>query len=283
MTNKEKNILKKAVESNEGQISPATMINSYAGGDQGAVERLVSSGYLERVYQLHEGLHGATYSIIFYAVTEKGVVYFSPLYKRIWHSFTSQTAIYVGVAAIFFGLISAFTSWQAVSIAYRTESRGVLHDAISNKPHLQIAFFFNEDGAGYKIRSDGMGPAIEKWGSVRVDGQYMGSWDEVIKALNFPTEQPGGYRFTNFGADTMLPPNGDVGDIFWLPIDSHPKNIRHLIENFGRVRIDICYCSVYEKLSPEQCWQTSNHDAGMRSGCDAKPITVFLQSVPQFK
>lgn len=114
MKKREKNILKKAVNSDEGLISPATMINGYAGGNQRLVEMLVSHGYLERVYSFREGLHNATYSIIFYAVTEKGQVSISSFPKRVWFSFKSLTALWVGIASILFGIVSTYVSWYTV-------------------------------------------------------------------------------------------------------------------------------------------------------------------------
>lgn len=106
MIEKERNILKKAIDSNEGLISPATMINSYAHGDQRSVEILVSRKYLERVYEFKEGTHGATYSIIFYTVTEKGLIQFDHFAKRLWFNFKNHITIWVGIFSIFFGITS---------------------------------------------------------------------------------------------------------------------------------------------------------------------------------
>lgn len=81
MNDVEKEILRKAIESNEGLISPATMINSYARGKRRPVENLVAMGYLEHVpEQINTGK-----LINFYRVTEFGLATSYPLPKKIWH------------------------------------------------------------------------------------------------------------------------------------------------------------------------------------------------------
>lgn len=133
MTEKEKSILKKAVDSHEGQISPSTMINGYAEGNQGLVERLVSQGYLERVYQFREGLHQATYSIIFYAVTEKGLMQFASVPTRLWFNFKSQITLWIGIVSVVVS-VGAF-----ISTLYFSHIQNVRQNEdyiLRNRPYL---------------------------------------------------------------------------------------------------------------------------------------------------
>jgi len=89
MNKDEKEILKKAIKSNEGLISPANMINSYAGGIRRLPERLVSLGYFEMV---PEEISTGTV-INFYRVTEKGFAVFYPLHKKVWYTLKGDVRI----------------------------------------------------------------------------------------------------------------------------------------------------------------------------------------------
>ncbi len=83
MNNIERNILEKAKSSNEGLLSPATL-NSMANQDKRSVENLVARGYLENVPVDKTNLHGGTYTLQFFRVTEKGLNVFEPWYEKLW-------------------------------------------------------------------------------------------------------------------------------------------------------------------------------------------------------
>ena len=199
MNQKEKSVLKKAVDSHEGQISPATMINGYAGGDQGLVERLVSQGYLERVYQFREGLRNATYSIIFYTVTEKGWMQFASPSERLWFAFKTNVALWVGVFSIIVGSTTMFFT-------------GAGHlSSIKENRILDRPYYFTEsseiqpiksEGHAYKViltfRNTGRTPATQKnlkWGFTQnqelVDskGEFTANPDSENKAWIFLTKE----------------------------------------------------------------------------------------------
>ena len=98
MKKEEKEVLKKAVDSIEGLLSPSTIINSYAGQKRGLVEKLVSLGCLEMIPE--EIRTGST--INFYRVTEKGYSIFYPIYKKLWFWFRGdvKTIIIAVITAI---------------------------------------------------------------------------------------------------------------------------------------------------------------------------------------
>lgn len=135
MTEKEKLVLRKAIDSKQGQLSPVDMISGCAGGDQGAVEALVSKGYLERIYQFREGLHNATYSIIFYAVTEKGYVVFAPTLNRIWFNFKAQTAVWVGLISV---IVSIGALVSTLYFGYKQNQRDSEEFVLRNRPYLVL-------------------------------------------------------------------------------------------------------------------------------------------------
>ncbi len=86
MKEEEKKVLEKAIKSNDGLLSPATMINSFSGGNRSVPENLVALGYLEIVPEEI----GTGTTINFYRVTEKGFSVFYPIYKRLWYYFSGD-------------------------------------------------------------------------------------------------------------------------------------------------------------------------------------------------
>lgn len=109
MTTEEKEILKKAIQSRKGLISPADMINSFAQHDRGMVENLVARGYLEMVSEVI----ATGKPINFYRVTELGLVQFEPFYTKLWFWFrgdirtitvSAVTAIVVALITILLGI-----------------------------------------------------------------------------------------------------------------------------------------------------------------------------------
>ena len=65
MNKNESEILKKSIDSKDGLLSPATLINSIAKRDQRSVENLVALGYLEEVPRQHPTLNGGYKTINF--------------------------------------------------------------------------------------------------------------------------------------------------------------------------------------------------------------------------
>ena len=110
MNEKEKIILKIAIEHKDGLLSPAELINGIAKRDRRSVENLVSFGYLEEVPQDHSGINGGYYKINFYRATEKGHLVFDPWYKRFWRFFTNDFAKILSVIAIILSIIATIIS-----------------------------------------------------------------------------------------------------------------------------------------------------------------------------
>lgn len=209
MKKEERDVLEKAVNSREGQISPATMINSYAGGDQSVVERLVSQGYLERVYQFQEGLHQATYSIIFYAVTEKGLMYFAPFFVRVWFNFKSNTALWVGVFSIFVGATSIFFTGAGYF-------NSIQEDKLLNRPYYfvrkaEIEPLISEDFA-YRVvlsfENTGRAPAFLeslKWGFTEHSNKLRNSENTFV--VNPDSRKKAWILLSNEDVESIVKPN----------------------------------------------------------------------------
>ena len=83
MNKKERNILEQVKNHHEGLLSPAQMINSIAHRNTKAVENLIIFGYLEKVPEYKPRVGGQE-KYLFYRITEKGLRFFDPLYKKVW-------------------------------------------------------------------------------------------------------------------------------------------------------------------------------------------------------
>lgn len=211
MTKEEKQILKKAVDSNDGLISPASMINSYAGGNQRLVETLVSNGYLERVYQFKEGIHQATYSVIFYAVTEKGQMEFKPKITFLWFYFKNNIALWVGLFSILVGSISVILT----GLSY---TRTVAESEILNRPYLFVDSVNLEaesmDGIEkykviMKIRNEGNSVAVNSNTSVFVGSKRIGSSSASVVS---PRDENTGWVFLSSASLNSIKGNASTGD-----------------------------------------------------------------------
>ena len=83
MNKKEKEILKQVIEHPDGLLSPSTLINGIAHEDKRSIENLVAIGFLDEVPRERRGFNG-NYTINFYRVTEKGLIFFEPWHIKIW-------------------------------------------------------------------------------------------------------------------------------------------------------------------------------------------------------
>ena len=104
----ERKILKIVVERG-GLLSPADLINGIAHRDRRSVENLVVRGYIEEVPQDKQGMQG-TYTLNFYRATEKGLLFFSPWYLKIWSWIKGdiRTIIISVITALVTSLIAIF-------------------------------------------------------------------------------------------------------------------------------------------------------------------------------
>src|SRR4051812_14088475 len=64
---------------------------------------------------------------------------------------------------------------------------------LSVRPWLAMAFYHNQEGAGWKMSNPGLGPAVVKWFEVRVDDEPKGNWREVVSALGLSRAYTYGY------------------------------------------------------------------------------------------
>lgn len=89
------------------------------------------------------------------------------------------------------------------------------------------------------IANDGVGPALIKHVSLWVDGKPLPSWYAMFKQL-VPDRQ---HNIPYSTVHNRVLPAGKTIDAIVL---NTPEDIAALRANAGRIRFDLCYCSVYE-------------------------------------
>src|SRR5437773_6799887 len=151
-------------------------------------------------------------------------------------------------------------------VAYLNRS----HQRLTVRPHLQIGFYYNAQGAHFSLDNWGLGPAQLKWFEVTVDGKPQRTWREVLNTLgvakNVAFQQ-------SIPARGILMQPGKIGqstDILSVPRGAPTEA---LIKARDRLTLRACYCSLYE-----ECWLATSDRAApeQRSSCDPAPKVDFI-------
>ncbi len=149
--------------------------------------------------------------------------------------FTEQS---IAICAAFIALAALFLSVYEGCATRK-------HNRLMVAPRLTIYFHFNESSAGWRLSSNGLGPAEVSWLSVSVDGEPKDSWTSVESSLGIKDDVTGNMIFTCLGSGMFYDPNTDIMIYGY----QNSKNKDVLMDNWKRVKTSVCYCSAYE-----ECW-----------------------------
>ena len=164
---------------------------------------------------------------------------------------TALTAIVISVCALVLSIDSARQDRE--------------HKRLSVRPVISISFSYTDDGAGFRARNVGLGPAIVKWFTVYVDDIPRSSWTDVRAALGMTDTD---FRFGLFHQEMIYQPDSQSATVFWY---TNRESAQQLIANRRRIRTEICYCSLYD-----ECWV----DVGRVPG--RSPSDCSRQTRPHF-
>lgn len=120
------------------------------------------------------------------------------------------------------------------------------HYHLSVRPTAMISWYNRSDGAGWEFQTGGIGPLELHSFKVEIDNKEVNSWHELVSVLKLP--EPGQFYFLIPYPRVLYSPNSR-SPIFW--VISKP-NTDILLQEYLRVNIEICYCSLYE-----DCWKYS--------------------------
>lgn len=162
---------------------------------------------------------------------------------------TAVTALVIGVAAI------------GVSLYETTLMRQQLKG--SAWPHVEGGFSYNEDGFRYFLTNSGVGPARIRFAEVTVDGEPVANWQAFFERLDLEVSR----YVTSFVARGALPP----GSTYEILILSPDQPVDALYQHQERVRMELCYCSVYD-----DCWVTAMEAEPVPvRACERDPARLF--------
>lgn len=162
----------------------------------------------------------------------------------------------VALAAVVVGICALFVSFVQVQIMREEQHTSVL-------PRLRIEQHYSE---GQYLRlllvNNGLGPAVVKNVRMSIDEEPATTWSEVTETL-VPDHTPGDLSLTYINGQIL--PAGEMVT-FFSSLDT--TFTEQLVDQMGRLVIQICYCSVYE-----DCWsmvrayeqRTSSEPEGVRA------------------
>lgn len=145
--------------------------------------------------------------------------------------------------------IGAFVvSFCAFALAVYTGYQTRLHNRLSVQPRLTIDFGYTDEGAGFKLVNEGLGPAIIGTFVVSVDDKPRQTWDAAAEALGIKTASK---RWRVPYPDTAWLVGDQQPRVYWIP--KSPESDL-LIKQSPRVSIRVCYCSMYG-----ECWSKTRN------------------------
>jgi len=165
-------------------------------------------------------------------------------------------------------LLAFLVSFAALGLAWRQTHLDYEHRKLSVRPRIYISFDYNNTGpnigAGWHLRNTGLGPAEIRSFAVVVDDITQSTWTTTFKALGLPPVQydqmmlhPGDFKIAQEPDTTLV----------WL----RGPAMQQLKAESRRVRIEVCYCSMYE-----ECWTISNVFGSLRAArCELQRTKIF--------
>jgi len=124
----------------------------------------------------------------------------------------------------------------------------------------------------FTLANKGVGPAIIKHASVKVDDQPVKNWAEVLEKILGPGYHPGeesdisGRVFSAGESMNVFTPHGDANNP--IPFDKFNPLWAKLNTGRSRVTVEICYCSTLD-----ECWT-------LRAGGSTPSITTETRRCP---
>ena len=147
--------------------------------------------------------------------------------RQVW----TAVATLVALCAL---LLAVYTSWLNRDYLRR-----------SNRPEMQVSFFFSDEGSGFLFGNTGLGPAYLEWFQILVDGKPQPSWLAMGGALGF--KRPPTFKFVRPGRTYQI---NSYNKTFWVPPGPLDQELR---ANRRRIEIRACYCSIFD-----ECWVESD-------------------------
>lgn len=133
-------------------------------------------------------------------------------------------------------------------------------------PFLEVGPSFNDDGLGFTVYNQGVGPARIEDVRVTLDAEPLQTWNDLLRAT---LDTIPGYTFSSTN-ERVVPAGGSIAS-FRLP---DPDLARALRDRLGErdLGFALCYCSVYD-----DCWRIRDQDRARVEACAPSDSLSFQQ------
>jgi len=121
-----------------------------------------------------------------------------------------------------------------------------------------MTFAWDETIAAWGLVNSGLGPAILRRFEVYVDDKPQPRWAAVAKSLGVKK-----YTFNNPATGAIIPVGSNAELLFSAKRSGGGDALKN---NFQRVRMDICYCSLID-----ECWETSTRQPSRKAVKTCRP------------
>ena len=125
-------------------------------------------------------------------------------------------------------------------------------------PNLVVGMSYNENGFSYLAMNRGTGPAKLQYMQVTYAGQPIKSWGELVSKL------PGEVK--NTGQSQLVGATITANQMLEGFILKDPANARAMFALADNIKINACYCSVYD-----ECWMYQE-EHNQNTPIDACPV-----------
>jgi hypothetical protein len=140
----------------------------------------------------------------------------------------------------FIAVAALIVSVSAVVVGIYEASLQRAHDRAEVWPHVELSTYVTPKGAALYLENNGIGPALIKSITVRVDGRPQHNWAEVLqRLLGRPASQ-----LENSTVRERAVRAGDRVTLVGIPTSDMPPSFW---KSIGRVSVAVCYSSVFDE------------------------------------
>ena len=116
-------------------------------------------------------------------------------------------------------------------------------------PHVMVGPSIQSERFMFLVSNTGIGPARIKDVEVTVDDEPVRNWVSMLEVI---TDDSGPFNFSMSMINGRVLSAGESYEIFWMVDGSEGDDenfVRQLSDDWERIDITVCYCSVYD-----DCW-----------------------------
>ena len=146
-------------------------------------------------------------------------------------------------------VVAAVSGVVSYGLTARALEQALTHNRLSVRPRVWTYYMTNEE-PGWRLQNSGVGPGEVRKFTVELgmpDGSWreLAGWRELFDRLGLEKWEGQTYRYTipSAGVTYQAGSSRNLFKVFG------PQNRKILDQNWRRVKIEVCFCSMYD-----ECW-----------------------------